>query len=325
MKAGPGRKHLRGRTAAVALGAAGAIAALSIVPSAGSASARTTLTTLLLYAALAQAWNLVGGYAGQLSLGHSVFVGAGGYTAAMLLIETEAPMAVALILSAVVGAGLALAISVVLVRLREAYVAIGTLAVALALLAWMVTWEYTGGSRGLNIPLGELPALDTIYYAALACVVVGSLIAWWLEHSAFGLRVMAVRDNEAGARAVGVDGTAVKATVMVVSGALTAVVGAVVAFNQIALVPENFFGLQWVINMIIMTIIGGMGTVAGPLIGAGVVYYGIQKQLESQPEIAVTLTGALVIVVIALAPAGIWGALTRAAGLAAGALRARRA
>ncbi len=111
---------------------------------------------------------------------------------------------------------------------------------------------------------------------------------------------------------------------MVMSGTLTAAIGAVVAFNQIALVPENFFGLQWVINMIIMTIIGGLGTVPGPLIGAAVVYYGIQKQLESQPEIAVTLTGALVVLAIALAPAGIWGALKRAAGVASGALRARR-
>ncbi len=316
--------RLRGRARGGAGAAAGAVAALAIVPSVGSSSARTTLTTLLVYAALAQAWNLVGGYAGQLSLGHSAFVGAGGYTAAMLVIETGTPAAAAVALSAVVGAGLALVISLVLIRLREAYVAIGSLAVALALLAWMVTWEHTGGSRGLNIPLGELPGLDTIYYAALACVVGASLVAWWLERSSFGLRVMAVRDNENGARAVGVNGTAVKAIVMVVSGTLTAVIGAVVAFNQIALAPENFFGLQWVINMIIMTIIGGLGTVAGPLIGAGVVYWGIQKQLESQPEIAVTLTGALVIVVIALAPAGIWGALERVAGWAAGTVRARR-
>ncbi len=317
--------RLPGRATGSALAVAVAIAALAIVPSAASSSARTTLTTLLIYAALAQAWNLVGGYAGQLSLGHSVFVGAGGYTTAMLLIETGTPIVVAVALSAVVGAGLALGMSLLLIRLREAYVAIGSLAIALAFLAWMVTWELTGGSRGLNIPLAELPGLDTIYYAALGSVVVASLVAWWLEHSSFGLRVMAVRDNESGARAVGVYGTAVKTIVMVMSGTLTAVLGAIVAFNQIALVPENFFGLQWSINMIIMTIIGGLGTMPGPLIGAGVVYYGIQKQLESQPEIAVTLTGALVIVVITLAPTGIWGSLQRLAGLAAGTFRARRA
>lgn len=311
-------------SAAITLVAVGAIAALSIVPSAGSLSAQTTLLNLLIYAGLAQAWNLVGGYAGQLSLGHSVFVGAGGYTTAMLLIDTGTPAAVAVVLAGAVGAGLAVATSVALLRLRGAYFAIGSLAVALALQAWMVNWQYTGASKGLNIPLRDLPSTETIYFVALGFVVATCAIAWWFERSAFGLRVMAVRDNEDGARALGVNGTMVKATVLVMSGALTAMLGAVVAFNQIALVPDNFFGIDWVINMVIMTIIGGMGTVLGPLIGAGVVYYGIEKQLESHPAIASTLTGALVIVVIAVAPGGIWGGLRQLAALSLGIARGRR-
>jgi branched-chain amino acid transport system permease protein len=235
----------------------------------------------------------------------------------MLLLETGVPLAVAVVLSGLTAGGLALATSVALLRLRGAYFAIGSLAVSLAILAWMVTWQRTGGSKGLNLPISDLPSQDAQYFLALALVVCTCAIAWWFEHSSFGLRVMAVRDHEDAARALGVNGTTIKAAVLTLSGFLTGILASLVAFNQIALVPENLFGLVWVINMIVMTIVGGLGTVAGPLVGAGLIYWAIEKQLEGHPAVATSLAGALVLVVISVTPGGIWGALVSAARLAA--------
>ena len=131
-----------------------------------------------------------------------------------------------------------------------------------------------------------------------------------MEH--FGLRVMAVRDDESAARALGVNGTLVKVLVFTISGFFTGLIGGVVAVNQIALVPENLFDLRWVTTMIVMAMIGGAGTVAGPLIGAGIVYYLIEKQFENSPEIAALVGGLFVIVVIRFAPEGVWGLLNQA-------------
>jgi branched-chain amino acid transport system permease protein len=284
---------------------------LVIAPAVVGRGTQSLLLTLLLYAALAQAWNLVGGFAGQLSLGHTAFLGAGGYTTAMLLLEAQAPLAVALPASGLAGAVFALVTSVALLRLRGVYFVIATLAVALAAHSWMMNWEYAGASKGLNLPIADLPSPLAIYYLALALVVAVTLTAWWFTWSAFGLRVMAVRDDEDAARSLGVDGTRIKTIVFTLSGFFTGLIGAVVALNQIALAPDNLFGLSWTIGMVVMTIIGGLGSVAGPLAGATVVYYLIEKQFESQPDIAALVAGILVIAIIRYAPAGVWGLAMR--------------
>jgi len=286
---------------------------LAIAPSLAARGTLSMLLTLLLYAALAQAWNLVGGFAGQFSLGHSALLGAGGYTTGMLLLKADVPLAVSLPASGLAGAVLAFVISVGLMRLRGVYFVIATLAVTLAAHSWMVSWELTGASRGLNLPVSDLPDWQVIYYLALGLTVAVTAAAWWLTWSAFGLRVMAVRDDEDAARSLGVDGTGIKAIVFALSGFFTGALGAVVALNQIALVPDNLLGLSWTVNMVVMTIIGGLGSVAGPLVGATVVYFLIEKQLEGQPELAAVMSGILVIGIIRVAPDGVWGLLKLAA------------
>jgi len=288
------------------------VAALLVAPAIVSRGNQTVLLTLLIFAAMAQAWNLIGGFAGQLSLVHGAFLGIGAYTVALLILKADVPFAPALLLAGLLTASASLITSAALLRLRGVYFAIATLAVALAAQAWMLTWEYAGGSRGLNLPISELPRPLSLYYIALVVVVAASLTAWWLSWSTFGLRVMAVRDDESAARALGVNGTLVKVLVFTISGFFTGLIGGVVAVNQIALVPENLFDLRWVTTMIVMAMIGGAGTVAGPLIGAGIVYYLIEKQFENSPEIAALVGGLFVIVVIRFAPEGVWGLLDQA-------------
>jgi branched-chain amino acid transport system permease protein len=288
------------------------LVAFIVAPAIVSRGTQTVLLTLLIFASMAQAWNLIGGFAGQLSLAHGAFLGIGAYTVALLMLKADVPFAPAMLLAGLLTASAALITSAALLRLRGVYFAIATLAVALAAQAWMLTWEYAGGSRGLNLPISELPPPVLLYYIVLAVALAASLTAWWLSWSMFGLRVMAVRDDEAAARSLGVNGTLVKVLVFTISGFFTGLIGGVVAVNQISLVPENLFDLQWVTTMIVMAMIGGTGTVAGPLLGAGIVYYLIEKQFENSPEIAALVGGIFVIVVIRFAPEGVWGLLKQA-------------
>jgi branched-chain amino acid transport system permease protein len=285
--------------------------AFILAPAVVGRGTQSVLLTLLLFAAMAQAWTLIGGFAGQLSLVHGALLGAGAYAAGLLILKAGLPAGPAILLAGILAAALALVISAALLRLRGVYFAIATLAVALAAQAWMQTWEYAGGSRGLNLPLSDLPEPLTLYYAALALAIAISLTAWWLSWSAFGLRAMAVRDDEAAASALGVNGTLVKVIVFAISGFFTGLIGGVVATNQISLVPENLFDLRWVTTMIVMAMIGGTGTVGGPLLGAAIVYYLIEKQFENSPEIAALVGGLFVIIVIRFAPEGVWGIVTR--------------
>ena len=121
------------------------------------------LLNLLIWIAIAQAWNIIGGIGGQLSLGHSVFIGAGGYTVAMSVLKAGTPWPVAVLLGGVICAVLAWLLSYPLLRLSGVYFTIGSAAVALIGLAWMVTWSWTGESRGLYIPLDAVPSRAVVF------------------------------------------------------------------------------------------------------------------------------------------------------------------
>jgi branched-chain amino acid transport system permease protein len=284
----------------------------------------STLFTVCTLIALAQGWNLIGGFGGQFSLANHAFVGAGGYTTALVMLHTGLPVWVAIVAGGVLSALLAAAVSFPLFRLRGVYFSIGSLAVALAVQAWMVNWTWAGATRGLNIPTGSLPAPETLYRYAVVLAVASTLIVYAVSRTQFGLRLMAVRDHEDAAVGLGVRGYTVKATAFVASAFVTGLVGAVIALNQISIEPMSAFGLAFTINMIVMAIIGGIGTTAGPIVGVLVVYYAIEKQLESVANLSTILTGVLVILVIRFAPNGLWGVFKRGAVLALDKLRSRR-
>ncbi len=294
--------------------AAAALAAFAVLPGVAEPGTQSAVLSLLLMAALAQAWNLIGGYAGLMSLGHAAFVGTGAYTTGLLTLRFELALPAALMASGLAAAALALLSCVALLRLRGVYFAIATLAMALAAQAWMVNWDAVGASRGLNLPIADLPEAATLYGLALGLVTAISLTAWWLGHGTFGLRVMAVRDDEDAARSLGVDGRRIKATVFTVSGFYTGMAGSLIALNQISLVPDNLFGMSWTVGMVVMAIVGGLGTVTGPLLGAGLMYYIVERGLEGMPDVAALLGGIIVIAVIRFAPGGLVGLLGQAIG-----------
>lgn len=274
--------------------------------------------TLLTYLVLAQAWNILGGFGGQVTLAVSGFVGAGMYTTTLLLTKTGAGLGVAILAAGAVAALGAVVFSVPLFRLRAAYFSVGTLALTLTAQAAVVNWSYAGATQGISVPFDVVPTQTSLFQMAVALATVSLLAGWWIRRGTFGLRLMAVRDNEDAAGTLGVAAFRIKLVAFVLTSVLTGLAGALLALRQVSIEPGAAFGLGWTINAIVMAVVGGVGTLVGPLVGVLVVYYGIQTQLESHPELSSILTGLLLVVIVRFAPEGLWGIVVRGAGLLLG-------
>jgi branched-chain amino acid transport system permease protein len=287
-----------------------AVAVLTIVGVQGSGSfSRAQLnvaTTLLGFVALSQAWNILGGYGGQMSLGTSAFVGTGGYAAALLELHTGIGYELAVIGAGLAGVVLALLLAVPLLRLRGDYFTIGTLAATLALQAAVLNWSWAGGSTGLSFPLDGVPKLDGLFQ--LACVITGVAMAatCYVAFSKFGLRLRAVRDDEHAASGLGVAVFRHRLVALAISGGLSGLAGGLIALQQLSFEPNAMFSLTWTTNALIMTIVGGVGTIIGPIFGAVVVYYGLTDHLQSLGALGIVVEGALLVAVVRLAPQGLW-------------------
>lgn len=271
-------------------------------------------TTLLLYVAAATAWNIIGGFAGQFSLANSAFIGTGGFVTVMILRNLHWGVIPTLLIAAVGGGILAVIMGGILFRLREAYFVIGSMAVALAALTWMINWSFTEAATGISAPIAVIPRREELFVMALiiAVIAVGTAIATF--HSAFGLRLMSVRDDEDVADSLGLSPFRLKLAAVAISGVLTAAVGAVISLQQITIEPYSSFSLNWSILFIIMAIVGGLGSVWGPPIGAIVIYYGFTVQLKEFPTFSLLIEGILLVVLMKLLPGGIVGGLTALRG-----------
>jgi branched-chain amino acid transport system permease protein len=269
----------------------------------------TITTTLLLFMAAASAFNIIGGVAGQFSLASSAMIGVGSYITVMMLRGVETPLPVILVAAGLGGAVFAAAVGLILFRLRGFYFTIGTLAVALGAMTWMTTWEFTGATTGISAPLALIPDGKTQFLLALtiAVLAIGASIA--IINSSFGLRLMAVRDDEDIADSLGVPPFRMKMLAIMISGAITAVAGGLFAVQKSSVEPFSSFALTWSITIIVMAIVGGLGSTWGPALGAIVIYYGVTVQLESLPALGSLLAGALLILVIRFLPGGLVGAL----------------
>ena len=211
------------------------------------------------------------------------------------------------LLGAGAGAGLlAVALSVPLLRLHGDYFAVGTLAVTLALEALALNWPFVGRSEGLQLPVDSLPDGQTLYELAVVLAGAALLVTLWVQHSRFGLRVMAVRDDEAAATGLGVSAFRHRFVVFVVSSVLTGLVGGLIALQQISFEPTGMLSLSWTVDALLMTIVGGMGTFVGPIVGAVLVYYGLTTVLASRQAFGLVVEGVLLVVIVRFAPQGLW-------------------
>jgi branched-chain amino acid transport system permease protein len=284
-----------------------------------------TFVMMALYGALlAQAWNILGGFGGQFSFGHALFFGVGAYVQVIAQvtwgINAWVALAAAMLLAAAVGAGVgALSFRY---GLKGSYFALVTLAFAEVFRILAVTVDFTGGGVGMMLPLKESVAQMQFEsrrgYLVLmgALVVLALLVTAWLRHSRFGARLQAVRDNEDAASAIGVDPYRTKLAAITLSGGFMGAAGAfyVQVFQYID--PGIAFGAHVSVEALVGAIVGGMGTLWGPVAGAVVLHLlaDLTRNLFGQlPGLNMVIYGAVLVLIVMFLPrglAGLWGAGT---------------
>jgi branched-chain amino acid transport system permease protein len=297
-----------GTRVGLGVAAAAVLVALFSGPSYLSLGNVTLAITLFNLMAMAQAWNLIGGYGGQFSLGHGLFVAVGGYTTVLVLVHTGLPLALTVAIAGALTAGIGALAAMPLLRLRGVYFSVGTLGVMIAVQNWVINWKWAGQTRGVYVPERGVLGFNTQYYMAAALLVGTTAIVALAVRSRWGLRLMAVRDDESAAQELGVNGFRVKLVALATSAFLVGLCGALNAFQQLTLEPYSAFNIVWAINMILACVIGGLATIAGPLIGAALIFE-LQQQLQGYQNLTSLIEGAVLLAVIRFAPGGIWGLL----------------
>jgi branched-chain amino acid transport system permease protein len=235
------------------------------------------LTFTLLFAAMAQAWNIVGGLANQTSLGHAAFFGIGAYTSTVLLLKFGISPWLGMLAGGALGGVAALVIAIPTMRLQGHYFALATLAFGEVMRVIANVWtSLTGGPGGLSVPF--VPPSFAAYsfkllrphaYIALAALIVVTVIFETIRRGAMGYRLRAIRENAPAAEVIGIDTTRVKLQAAVISGVLVAMLGTLYAQIAVFFDPDTVFGIASIsIRIALIAIIGGVGTAAGPILGA---------------------------------------------------------
>jgi branched-chain amino acid transport system permease protein len=265
--------------------------------------------------ALAQSWNLIGGYTGLVSLGHVAFFGIGAYTTFLLIRGVGAPILLAAAVGGVVSAGFAVAMSPTIFRFRGIYFTIGTLVLAEALRIWMINWGWTGGAQGLNVPSQSVPPLTTFYFIALALAAGTTLLLAVILRNRLGLALRAIRDNEDAAQNMGINTFRTKLAALSLSAFMAGLTGGIHAVKLSVIEPYSMFSANWTISTINVVIIGGIGTLLGPIVGSIAITF-LSDLLANLYAVHLILTGLIFILVIRFLPAGLWGSLRNSAWMA---------
>jgi len=293
--------------------------AVALLPAITSSGVVLNIAIMTLYAALlGQAWNILAGFGGQFSFGHAVFFGTGAYAAAVLQARFGWNAWAALPAALALGAGVGGFIGALSFRygLRGSYFALVTLAFAEVFRILANNVQFTGAGVGLMIKLDPGAARFQFadkagyLYVILAFVVVGLLVSWWLKHSRYGAWLQAVRDNEDSAAALGVNVFAVKLQAIMLSGALTAAAGVFYVQYFQYIDPSLAYGPAVSVEALLGPIIGGLGTVWGPILGAAVLHLlgeATRGLVSSLPGVNLIVYGVLLVLMIMFLPRGIIG------------------
>ena len=301
-----------------------AIAALlALTPLATSANTVLNAMVLALLIALAgQGWNILGGYGGQFSFGHAAFFGTGAYGTAILQARYGVNAYVAFATAAGIGAAVGAVIGFLSFRsgLRGSYFALVTLAFAEVFRIVANASPFTGGAAGTLLQLNVRPgnfqfaSRATFFWIALGLVTLVLLVTRALERSRFGTYLVAIRENENAAKALGIDTLKVKLQAITLSAAITAAAGAFYAQYFLFVDSHIAYGAAISVEALLAPIIGGLGTVYGPLVGA-LALHGLAEGAKALtgrvPGLDVALYGSLLVLVIAFAPKGVQGLAAR--------------
>lgn len=277
------------------------------------------MVIMVLYTALlGQAWNILGGYGGQFSFGHAAFFGTGAYTIAVLQVQFGISPWIGLIAGGLfAGAvGAFIGFSTFRYGLRGSYFALVTLAFAEVLRIIANSVEITGAGVGILIDLNrtaanlQFPNKSGFFWLIWVLTLGAFLTVWWINHSRFGANLMAVRDNEDAARALGVNAFRIKMGAIILSGFFCGLGGAFYAQYYLYLDPPIAYGPGVSVESLLVPIIGGMGTLFGPLLGAGALHAiseVAREWLGEIPGVSLILYGVILVVMVLFMPRGLAG------------------
>ena len=283
---------------------------------------------------LAQLWNLLAGCAGLLSVGQQAFVGIGAYALFALTVIGGLDAVPAIVLAGAIAGLVAIPAALIVFRLRGAYFAIGTWVVAEVCRLVLAQVKQLGGGTGTSLSpdvAGSILGLDLVrnlfhvrssaardmltYWLALVLAAATFLLVYKLLRSRYGLALSAIGDSEAAAESVGVDVFGTKLLIYVVTAMVTGMAGALIFLQKARISPDAAFSLiDWTAYAIFIVVIGGIGTMEGPIIGVAI-FYLLQYYLAALGSWYLILLGALAIVLMLLAPAGVWGVVSRHFGI----------
>jgi len=286
--------------------AAALVILLVACPAWGSDGTRATLIVFAYHAGLAQMWNLLAGYAGLVTFGQQLFIGLGGYTLAVGAERLGLGVWPSFALAAVVAGGLAVPVGALTFRLKGGYFAVGSWLVSEVFRLAVGNSAYLGHASGMFIRPARSVEPWTVYYLAVGLLVAMVALVVVTLRSRAGLALMAIRDAEDAAAGLGVHVWRLKLLVFVVSAAGTGLVAALITVQTPFIQPNAAFSIQWSAAASFMAVVGGLGTVEGPLIGAAV-YVVLQDQLGATGEVHLIVLGAISVIVMLVAPRGIAG------------------
>jgi branched-chain amino acid transport system permease protein len=260
---------------------------------------------------LASAWNLLGGFAGQISIGYSAFIGIGAYTTALLAHKGIDPY-LTLPLGALLAAAFSFLVGLPTFRLRGPYFTIATIGVSEAVRVFAAGVSFTGGSSGLRMPPESFDFTRNYASMIVLAVAVVALSAW-IQTSPLGRALAAIRQDIDAAEALGVHSARYKLLIHALSAAIVAVAGGLFAINFQYISPGSVFDFRLSLSIVLMPIVGGLGTVGGPVLGALIFGY-LQIKLLSSPSLRdsyLFLYGAMLIAVMLFEPKGLLGLARR--------------
>ena len=278
------------------------------------------LIRILLFAFIGTAWNLLGGYAKQFSLGHAAFFGLGAYTSTLLQIDLGVSPWIGMIAGGVVGMLASLPIGWLCFRLRGPYFTIATIATAQVLmLVFLKMRDFAWGAEGTTIPnLGNAPLMMQFegkapyYYIALVLLLISLALTAWIERSRLGYYLVALGEDQDAAEAVGIDVPRVKRDIYMLSALLTGMAGTFYVQYIYFIDPNTAFNFDVSIKAALVSIVGGVGTLFGPLIGTVLLETTsalLQSWLGQQAGVQVTVYSVILMAVILWRPTGIMGYL----------------
>ena len=311
-----GAQHCRLRQAGWAFSSM-AVALLVVLPLLPTVTNATlfTLTLMLTTVGVAVNWNLTGGFTGYVDFGHAVWFGIGAYTTAIFMsLQSNGPQIgwspiPAIGLGALVAGILAAAIGRATMRLKGPYFSIAMLGTFVAMREIVRVSGITGGGVGLTLP----PYLNRslFYYIQLVLVVALVAFTWWLRRTRFGAGLVAIREDEIGAEMRGIDTTSLKVSVFCFAGFFTGLFGGLWAYQNTFVDPDIAFVEVRTIDAVISTMLGGLGTVAGPVVGAVVLYWLREVLWANLLDYHLLTQGALLIVIVLFIPRGLVGLVDR--------------